>query len=188
MEFKDLIIHSGGDVSSEFLKRNIINLSEALIFVRDLPYARNTDKENLITVFSDNCSTCGPKHALLKLLIDENEFAGFKLMLGVFKMNTENSPLVKETLENYNLTYIPEAHNYLRYHGKMIDVTKVVWNAAAIVRDLVQEIVIEANQISSFKVNYHKTFLQNWIKDNSIPYTLEQLWFIREQCIRDLSN
>ena len=188
MDFKTFLIISDQAVSKEFLKRDLKNFDDAMLFVRDLTYARNPNKKDLLTVFSDNCSTCGPKHALLKLLINENNFKGFQLMLGIFKMSQENSPLVKATLEKYKLDYLPEAHNYLRYNGAMIDITKKVWNKEAIEKVIVEEREIEADQISDFKVNYHKNFLKRWIAENKIPYTLNQIWSIREQCIVDLSK
>lgn len=188
MDLKSLHIISDQEVSKEFLKRDLGTFKDAMVFVRDLPYARNTNKKDLLTVFSDNCSTCGPKHALLKLLIDENNFKGFQLMLGIFKMSPENSPLVKATLEKYKLDYLPEAHNYLRYKGVMVDITKKVWNKEAIETAIVEEREIEPGQITDYKVSYHRDYLQKWIAGNKIPYTLDEIWLIREHCILDLSN
>ena len=62
-EFK---IEQNGEISKEFLSRNILTFSQAALFVSQLPYGRNQNKNNLLTVFTDNCGTCSTKHALLK--------------------------------------------------------------------------------------------------------------------------
>ena len=35
---------------------------------------------------------------------------------------------------------------------------------------------------------FHKNFLKKWISDENIPYSLEEIWQIREQCIKDLQK
>ncbi|MFN6341326.1 MAG: hypothetical protein ACK4Y6_02890, partial [Bacteroidota bacterium] len=70
----DFEIKSKGQISKEFIDRNIFTFNQASIFVRQLAYGRNADKNNLTSVFTDNCGTCSTKHALLKKLADENNF------------------------------------------------------------------------------------------------------------------
>ncbi len=175
-------ISDKGPVSRSFLNRNIPDFQEALLFVKRLLYKRNENKADLLTVFSDNCGTCSTKHALLKVLVDEQGFEDVKLILGVVKMNANNTPSVKGTLEEYELDYIPEAHNYLRYKGEIIDCTKINWKASELEKEILEEIEISPAQITDYKVSYHKTFLKKWLEENkNIPYTLEKLWEIREQ-------
>ncbi|MBQ0151360.1 MAG: hypothetical protein KBS61_00500, partial [Chryseobacterium sp.] len=50
------------------------------------------------------------------------------------------------------------------------------------------EFVIQYTQITDEKVKLHKEFLQSWLSKNQHPYTLEEIWKIREQCILDLQN
>jgi hypothetical protein len=70
----DFDIKSKGEISIEFLDRNILTFNQALLFIRQIPYGRNPDKYNLASVFTDNFGTCSTKHALLKRLADENNF------------------------------------------------------------------------------------------------------------------
>jgi hypothetical protein len=184
-ELPDFIINPGGKVSLEFLTRNISSFHQACTFVKYLPYGRNANKEDPATVFTDNCGTCSTKHALLKYLTDENNFREVKLMMGLYKMNSRNTPGVSATLKKHGLDYIPEAHNYLKYKDQVFDFTKVV--AFDFMKDLLEETEILPEQIGDYKVIYHKNYLQTWLAQNSaIPYTLNELWEIREQCIRDL--
>lgn len=179
-------INSNTLISELFRKKGIVNFSNALIFIKNLPYGRNSNKKDLTLVISENKGTCSSKHALLKLLADENMHPEVKLMLGVFKMNRNNTPKIKNTLKRYNLHYIPEAHNYLKINGKIYDCTSKNSSESNFINDLIQEMEILPNQISNFKIQYHKDFLKDWIIDK--PLTLEEVWSIREQCIVDLSS
>ena len=189
MNLPDFKINATGPVSVQFLKRNVLNFTEASLFVKELPYKRNENKEDLLTVFSDGFGTCSAKHALLKKLADENEYKEIQLILGIFRMNAINTSSIKKTLEKYKLAYIPEAHNYLRYKNEIIDCTKRNWQASDFEKDILEEIKILPEQITEYKVKYHKEFLKKWIIQNSnVPYNLDELWAIREQCIKDLSK
>lgn len=162
---------------------------EATKFVRQLAYRRNENKADLTTVFTDNCGTCSTKHALLKQLSDENNFTGLKLITGLFRMNASNTPKVSATLKKYKLDYIPEAHNYLKYLNQILDFTNENSKPADFENDLIEETEIRTDQITEFKINYHKQYLTNWLyKQSTLNLTLDELWKIREQCIADLSS
>ncbi|MBL7933751.1 MAG: hypothetical protein JNL60_17745, partial [Bacteroidia bacterium] len=91
------------------------------------------------------------------------------------------------TLKKYNLEYIPEAHNYLKYKGFIIDYTGAGFSPGKYEVDLLAEKEIRPEQITDFKVAYQKEFLSSWLLEQKhIGYSLEEIWTIREQCIRDL--
>ncbi len=109
-------------------------------------------------------------------------------MMGIFKMNAQNTRPVKEVLEKYQLAYIPEAHNYLKMGNKIIDITKRSFANNLFANDLLQEEEIAPDQIGAYKVSRHKAFLDQWLDANKqVPYHLERLWQIREECIEALS-
>lgn len=185
----DFDIKSMGQISKEFTDRNIVTFKQASLFIKQLAYGRNADKNNLATVFTDNCGTCSTKHALLKRLADENEFEKVKLIVGLFKMNKKNTPQVSSTLQKYNLEYIPEAHCYLKFEDKIIDLTKLNSKPTDFLDELIEEIEIIPEQITDFKVNYHKNYLASWLdKNKQINLSLNDLWKIREECIQKLSD
>lgn len=182
-------IQPNGEISEEFLKIDITTFQNACQFIASLPYGRNADKNDLKTIFSDNCGTCSTKHATLKKLAEENEFEGLKLMLGIFKMNTQYNPEISETLIKHNLDFIPEAHNYLKIENEILDYTKLNSSASDFEDSLLLEIEILPNQISNYKVEFHKKFLKKWLTENpQINFDLEKLWSVRENCIEKLSN
>jgi hypothetical protein len=184
----DCRIHSEGIISTHFRNSGISTFAEAALYIKNLPYGRNADKENLETIFTDGCGTCSTKHAILKLLAEENDMDGLDLKLGIFRMNAENSPKTGPVLEKYGLKYIPEAHNYLYYNGNIIDITFPGNTFLDFVPELLDEMTIIPNQITTFKVARHKDFIVKWLNENpAIKYTPEELWNIRERCIAALS-
>lgn len=178
-----------GKISEQFLKFNLCDFSSATEFVKNLLYKRNTNKEDELCVFNDNGGTCSTKHALLKRLADENGFAEIQLMLGIFKMNFHNTPKISSVLKKYSLKEIPEAHNYLKYQNQILDFTRRNSKPKDFINDLVEEIEIQPCQITDFKTNYHKYFVENYLDENpEIQFSREELWKIREECISALQT
>jgi hypothetical protein len=188
MESVNFNITSDQEISQLFKQNHCFDFLSASEFVRNLPYRRNLNKENLATVFTDKCGTCSTKHALLKTLAEENQQSDLKLILGIFRMSGDNTPKIKLVLDNYNLEYIPEAHNYLKFKNQILDFTKKNSSENDFINDLLEEIEIEPHQINQFKIEFHRNYLKNWLLENlKIPYSLEELWKIREECIKALS-
>lgn len=183
---------SNFDLNSElFLGKSFHNLdihsfSEAMNYVKNLPYGRNSNWEDFTLVLKEKRGTCSSKHALLKSLADENDHPEIQLMLGIFKMNGINTPKAKETLEKSGLDYIPEAHNYLKINAGIYDCTTENSSEINFVEDLMDEIEINPEDVSSKKIEIHQNFLKNWCKEND--HDFEKIWLIREQCILDLSS
>lgn len=184
----DFAVTAAGDISEAFRKRGVYSFAEAAALVCNLPYARNTAKENHLCVLLENCGTCSTKHALLKRLADENGHPEIELVLGIFRMNGNNTPAVAATLQKHGLKEMPEAHNYLRRNGVRFDFTKKGFAPEKFVPDLLEETDITPEQITDYKVNYHRAFLQRWLALHpEIPFTLQEYWRIREACIAALS-
>jgi hypothetical protein len=182
----DFAIQPFGPVATTFLALNIFSFKEAMAYIRKMPYGRNANKDDLTTIFKEGRGTCSTKHAVLKVLSDEHQFYEPKLMIGIFKMNPINTPGVAHTLSKNNLDYLPEAHCYLRFDEEIIDVTKMHSSPKDFIDDLLEEVEITADQISAYKVDYHKRYLEDWLAQQGGEMTLDKLWSVREQCISDL--
>jgi hypothetical protein len=181
-------IQAGKEISNRFIQNGIVDFSSAIVYIQDLPYKRNSDKNPSI-VLDEQFGTCSTKHALLKILADENGQSDVKLMMGIYKMNASNTKSVKEVLEKYKLEYIPEAHNYLKMGSKIIDATKRSFVNTLFVHDLLVEEEITPSQIGNYKSNKHKEYLKDWLQENPhIAYHPQELWAIREECIAAISN
>ncbi len=165
-----------------------MNFETLIEKVKNIPYGRNANRYDFSLVLSENKGTCSSKHAFLKDFADKNEIENVKLYIGIFKMNETNTPKLGDLLSNNKIKYIPEAHCYLKINQVPVDVTTVDSFYDKIKQDIVEEIEITPNQVSDFKVTYHKAFLKNWIKETNQNNTFEEIWEIREQCISKLSQ
>lgn len=187
-DYLNFAIEGKKPVSAAFQERGVTDFHGAIEYMKELPYARNADKANLLTVFNDGCGTCSTKHALLKQLADEHNITEVHLILAVVKMSKDTLPELTDILTSYNLEYIPEAHNYLMVGDVVVDCTKSTWTNNQFSSDLMLVTEIQPGQITDYKVNMHKAFLKQWLADNThIPYALDELFAIREECIKGLS-
>lgn len=185
----DFEIRHGSAISAAFLVRGLTTFRQAMDFIRHLPYGRNANKGDLTTVFTDSCGTCSTKHALLAQLASEQGFPGLQLVMGLFRMNSQNMPAIAGTLSEHRLGFIPEAHVYLKYEGAIIDCTNARAGLSGFADELMEETEIQPDQIGEFKVAYHKAYLERWLCDNpAVGYSLADVWAIREQCICDISR
>lgn len=188
-DVRDFAINAAGPASNAFLATGIHTFQAAMQFVAALPYGRNQDKENLCSIFTEGCGTCSTKHALLWQLAHENNFRGLRLMVGMFRMNGHNTPAVANTLRQYLLPYMPEAHCYLRFEGRIIDCTSARGGILNFEAELLEEEEIQSGQIGDYKVRYHKAYLEEWLNRHpEVHLSPDELWAVREQCIRNLSG
>lgn len=184
---KNFKIENNGIVSEYFQKLNIYDFESAAHFIAHLSYRRNKDKTNIWCVFEEHAGTCSTKHAVLRKLALENHQKDFKLMLGIFKMDEIYAPSISETLKKYDLSYIPEAHNYLKIEDSYFDFTKPKAKYLDFSDSILFETEIEFDEINTKKVKIHKDFLAKWTSQNT-KYNLEEIWKIREKCIEDLQT
>lgn len=177
------------DKLTNLIKSTGIEDWQALVeFVKNLPYGRNQNRTDLSLVISEKKGSCSSKHALLKKVADINNIPTIKLMLGIYKMNNQNTPNIGDVLTKNGLEFMPEAHCYLSINGIRTDVTTAQSEFKNLENDILQEIAIEASQVADFKVQYHQEFLKNWIVTNQIHKSFDEIWNIREACIANLSK
>lgn len=185
----DFELKSETGISAWFLDHGISRFSEACAFVKLLPYGRNSTKIDLLKVLEEGRGTCSTKHAVLKALAQELDFYDLQFVLGFYKMNAANTPLVAGTLKKYGLDYIPEAHNYLKYQNRIFDFTGAGFSPDQYRSDVLEEIEIGVDQIADYKIKVHQQYLSNWLTGlPHLGYTPVEIWAIREQCIHDLSK
>lgn len=173
-----------GPVSEAFISLGIENFASAFEYIHQLPYARNTDPAGLLVVLDEHKGTCSTKHALLKRYADEQEMQGIQLILGIYKMNGNNTPGVGMVLQKHKLSDLLEAHCYLKINGKIADATSTLTASQPFENDLLEEFEILPEQIGPFKAELHRRFLQDWLQQQSFDSVSEsEIWNIREQCI-----
>ncbi len=166
---------------------SISNWSQLIAYIQQLPYGRTSNRTDLSLVITEQKGTCSSKHALLKKVADLNEIKGIDLVIGIYKMSETNTPGIGNELSQNGLSYIPEAHCYLKVDGKPTDYTATDASFEKIQGDILEEIAITPEQITQFKVDYHQAYLRSWLETNEHHRTFEEVWKIREQCIYNLS-
>ena len=188
--YENFTISAHFELSLRFTDLNITDFASALKYIQHLPYGRNTKDGSLMKVLDEKRGTCSTKNALLHTLCMENGKQGFELTLGIFNMDAENTPQIQPVLRKYRLTYMPEAHVYLKNKTTIIDSTHPK-SQQSWIKSIVSEVEIESNDIGKYKIQYHKNYLDKWRKESKdkavTKYTTDQLWDIREECIAALS-
>jgi len=153
-------------ISNLFLTLGITTFREALKYVHELPYGRNNNRTDYLSVISEKCGTCSTKHALIYELSFECEVA-MTLHIAVFMMSKVNTPKISAVLNEYNLLQIPEMHCYLRYKNRIIDIT-FPENSASL--ELTEEEKIEPEHLGNYKVEKHKQFIENWLPKHTVQH------------------
>lgn len=181
-------LNSEDPLTAELIGKGIKSFGELLEYMRVLPYGRNSNRSDLGLVIKEKKGTCSSKHACTKLLADLNNIKDVQLMLCLYKMKETNTPGIGSHLSKNNLTYLPEAHCYLKVKDQKIDLTNIDSDLNKLENDILKEVKIVPSQTDKFKVTYHKDYLKTWIKEKSINIEFDALWKIREACIQELSN
>jgi hypothetical protein len=168
--------------------KNIDTWEKLIVHVQSLPYGRNANRTDFSLVLSEGKGTCSSKHALLKQIADANHIPDVKLILGIYKMNQQNTPKIGDELINNSLEYLPEAHCYLKINNQRFDFTTMKSSIENIENEIIEEREINAHQVADFKVDYHKGFIRKWMKSRNISLSFAEIWVIWERCIENLTR
>lgn len=184
----DFSIENKNPLTNILLSLGVKTFHEALSYVHDLPYGRNSERANPILVLTENKGTCSTKHACLKQIAEDHGYPEIELIIGIYRMNGYNTPGIGEELAVAKLDFIPEAHCYLRFGGKRYDYTGLGGDFSKIKADLLTEEAIIASQVGVYKVEAHRKYISKWLAKSSLTYNFDQVWAIREACIQRLSE
>jgi hypothetical protein len=185
----DVTLKHMGEISADFLAREIVHFQAVGRHLYLLPYGRNTDRSDYRLVIPEGRGTCSTKHALLAALAREQRLP-VALTLGVYEMHERNTPGVGRVLDRYQLAFIPEAHCYLTYEGARIDVTRSGLEPVEPIVKFLHEETITPEQIGAYKVQVHQRFLWQWSAQTALTHhrSFEEIWSIREECIAALAQ
>ncbi len=174
-------------IANYFLALGISDFYQAIDYVHQLPYGRNSDRTNYLQVLSEKCGACSTKHALIAELARSLNI-DLRLRLGLIFLDEKNSPPISNILREYNLVSLPESHVYLDYHGERLDITFPNTINYSMTYPLLKEIFISPEQIGEFKIAWHKTAIKEWLASQTLPYGVDEIWKIRELCIAALNQ
>jgi hypothetical protein len=176
-------------VSAEVIARGISDFQMAGRYLQALPYGRTADRADFGAVLREGKGTCSTKHALLAALAHEQNLP-VVLTLGIYNMHEGNTPGVGAVLTRYGLTSLPEAHCYLTYHGRRIDITRSGAEPIEPITQFLYEETILPEQIGDHKVTLHRQYMQQWVNhaETVRERSVEEMWRIREECIAALAQ
>ncbi len=182
------LLYSNDTLTQLVKKQEVYSWEELINYISRLPYGRNTNRADFSLVIIEKKGTCSSKHAFLKKIADLNNISDIKLVIGMYKMSESNTPKIGTELSTHNIDYIPEAHCYLKIGNTPVDVTSKESHFDTIKNDILQEKEIIPEQVTKYKVQYHKDFLKTWITDQKIKFDFDTIWNIREKCIYNLTE
>jgi hypothetical protein len=184
----DIQLQSNDPLTIDIVESGVVTWEDLIRCVKNFHYGRNSNRSDLSLVWYERKGSCSSKHAFLKNIADLNKIPNIELMLCMFKMTAENTPKVGSVLKEYELEYIPEAHCYIRFGSEAIDVTTMTSSFDSIKSDVLEEQIIQPEQVTDYKVDYHKSYMRKWAAENHPSKSFDELWSIREKCILALSS
>lgn len=167
---------------------NLTTWKELVDYVQILPYGRNSNRSDFFLVLKEKKGTCSSKHALLSSIALENEFHDVQQILGIYKMTDNNTPGVGDTQLTLTIDYIPEAHSYLKIGNEYFDYTNPRASYKRIELALLYEIKIQPQDVVEKKLRIHQDFIMQWIDEQQLDLSLDEVWAKRESCIDRLSK
>ena len=176
------------DLTNDIVESGIVSWKDLIRTVRLFHYGRNQNRKDFNLVWTERKGTCSSKHAFLKMVAELNGFDSVELFIGIYKMNIDNTPGSEAVLRNETINYIPEAHCYLKVDGVVLDVTNSHSDFKTYSMDILEEIPIDKEVVISDKIELHKDYIRDWIKKETINYSFEKIWDLREKCIEALEN
>ena len=181
----DARLQIDGSIGTELCRLGFIRFRDFASYVQKLPYGRTSDPSRFLLVLSEGRGTCSSKHALIAAAAQECSL-GIQLWLGFYEMAEANTPGVGPVLSSYGLESILEAHCYLKFDGQCIDLTGL--GTGDISLRMISEQRIEPQQIGPNKAGLHREQMDRWRTAKKLGFSPQELWEIREACIRALSK
>jgi hypothetical protein len=119
----DAEIISAGEISDKFLDLGIRSFKEACLYVHNMDYGYNSDKDNKMILFIEGKGSCTTKHGVIATLAEELGIPLYK-KVGIYKFNETISIGTDKILQKYNLPYVPMVHCFLVYNEYRFDLTE----------------------------------------------------------------
>jgi hypothetical protein len=183
-----VLLESNDPLTIDIVESGVVTWEDLVRCVKNFHYGRNANREDVSLVWYERKGTCSSKHSFLKHVADLNQIKNVELVLCMYEMNARNTYKVGTVLEESKLDYLPEAHCYIRFNSEPIDVTTPKSDFSSIQSDILEKQIIQPEQVTDFKVDYHKSYMKEWGEEHHPNKSFEELWATRERCISALSE
>lgn len=119
----DVEITASGDISKKFLVLGIKSFQEACLYVHNLDYGYNSDKDDTLILFKENLGNCTTKHGVIAALAEELNIS-LEKKVGIYKLTEVISTGTNKILKKYSIPYVPMIHCFLVYENYRFDLTE----------------------------------------------------------------
>ena len=119
----DAEITASGDISRKFLDLSIKSFQKACLYVHNLEYGYNNDKDDKMILFKENLGNCTTKHGVIASLAEELNIPLYK-KVGIYKLTEAISTGTSKILKKYCVPYVPMIHCFLIYENYRFDLTE----------------------------------------------------------------
>lgn len=184
----DVLLESNDPLTIDIVESGVVSWEDLLRCVKNFHYGRNANRTDVSLVWYERKGSCSSKHGFLKHVADLNKIKNVELVLCMYKMNARNTQKIGSVLKDSNLDYLPEAHCYIRFNSEAIDITTPKSDVSLIQPDILEEQNIEPEQVAEYKVNYHKSYIEEWGQKNYPQFSFDEIWELREKCISALEE
>jgi len=119
----DAKISATGEISKKFLKLGITSFKEACLYVHNMEYGYNSDKDDKMILFKENMGSCTTKHGVIAALAEELNIPLYK-KVGIYKLTDAIASGTGKIMEKYAIPYIPMVHCFIVYENYRFDLTE----------------------------------------------------------------
>lgn len=179
---------SQDDLTIEIVESGVVTFEDLVRCVQRFHYGRNANRSDFSLVWRERKGSCSSKHAFLKMMANLNKLPYIDLILCIYRMSEKNTPGVGAILKKNQLTYIPEAHCFLRMNGVERDLTFTNSSIQKLEEDILLREIIKPEDVVERKIQIHQAFINQWIVKENSQHSFDEIWEIREQCISALEK
>ncbi len=116
-------IAGAGVMSERFLTMGVHDFHEACDHVHRMPYGYNSDRDDLMILFTEGKGSCTTKHAVIATLAAELALPVEK-HIGVYAMTEDLVTGTAALLTRHRLPYVPMIHCFLVSGARRVDLTE----------------------------------------------------------------
>ena len=158
-------ITDSGPISRRFLKMGIRNFRAACRFVHKLPYGYNSNRDDLMILFTENYGSCTTKHAVIATLAVELQLA-IEKCIGIYAMIEDLVTGTETILKKYELPYVPMVHCYLIYEDYRVDLSEGNRNGK---NGPIEHFLYTEKVIANISAKDEYLLYRKALKDNILP-------------------
>jgi hypothetical protein len=119
----DAEITLSGEISKKFLDLGIKTFTNACLYVHNIEYGYNSDKDDRMILFKENKGSCTTKHGVIAELAKELDIPLYK-KVGIYKLTEEITNGADEILQKHEVPFIPMVHCFLVFENFRFDLTE----------------------------------------------------------------